>query len=280
MTVRRPDSLSEIEATEVGQHGNDKLWRQSGLNKMNSTRSIQFGSSLQCLTHVFCIWLFFIRQHCISELSPFLLNMESHMEEDFFPFIWTKFQRIQSVSQWQKCQTWALNSATEASQCQIWLCSILSRPAAITSWVTEERENLLYLDSPESVFLHLKDRIVYRDVSSVAAVYWNVRLPQHKRSWRADTCGNETRGAKRLRLSASEVVYIHGRTVFNGQKKKLEYQRDDIVVCLHMSKMCWDRRWSWVFFSSLCWRGMDGNKGVKPERFNFLNQNQMWLYFI
>lgn len=219
MTVRWPDSRSEIGATEVGQRGNDKLWRQSALNKINSTRLIQFGSSLHCLTHFFfCILSFFIRQHCISELSPFLLNMESHMEGDFFPFIWTKFQRIQSVSQWQKWQTWALNSATEASQCQIWLCSILSRLAAITSRVTEERGNLLYLDSPESVFLHSKDRIAYRDVSSVAAAYWNVRLPQHKHSRRADTCGDERRGARRLRLSASEVVYIHGRTVFNGQK--------------------------------------------------------------
>lgn len=39
------------------------------------------------------------------------------------------------------------------------------------------------------------------------------------------------------------------------------------AVRKHKTKMC--RHWSWVFFSSLCWRRMDGNKGAKPERFNF-----------
>lgn len=61
MTVRRPDSLSEIEATEVGQHGNDKLWRQSGLNKMNSTHKINPVWKQSAVSHSF--FLYFVIFH-------------------------------------------------------------------------------------------------------------------------------------------------------------------------------------------------------------------------
>lgn len=148
------------------------------LNKINNKINPVWKQSE--LSQSFFLYLvFFIRQHCISELSPFLLNMESHMEGDFFPI------HLDKISKDPKCVAAAempdLGPKFSSLKEFLSLPGSVAVPNVTLLYIKPTgcdnllgdcgAKNLLYLDSPESVFLHLKDGIVHRDISSVAAEY-------------------------------------------------------------------------------------------------------------
>lgn len=68
----------------------------------------------------------------------------------------------------RQCKFSILKQLPEASRCQVWLCSILSRSTEITSWVRGEWGNLLYCDTdfPPKMFFFLVRGvwIMYQDL--------------------------------------------------------------------------------------------------------------------